>query len=159
MIAPRLVLFALGLVSAVPDEQLVSSSDCAVGVCHTSKGRPARSGSAMLQVVGAPEHRDSGVSIAKHGALLEVEGSHRSPEDVGDSAALTEEGYATVHSTCCVAAMEAFVRRVVDDLGLAVCNDGGFQGVVGWHTCERGVQSLAKLIEDIHNSENVHCAW
>jgi len=151
MIASCLVLLALGLVSAAPDEGLASSSDCAAGVCRTSEARPPRSGSAMLQVVGAPE--------ARRGALLEVEGSSRSPADVGDSAALTEEGYAMVGGTCCVAAMEAFVRRVVGGLGLAVCNEGGFQGVVGWHTCEKGLHSLAKLIEDIHNSENVPCAW
>merc|ERR1719401_1652956 len=99
----------------------------------------------MLQFVSAPDNNAIVVNLANHGALLEVEESHRSPEDVGDSVALTEEGYATVGRTCCVAAMEAFVRRVIDDLGLEICNEGGFQGAVSWHTCEHGVQSLEKL--------------
>jgi len=80
-------------------------------------------------------------------------------QGIGASVDLTEEGYATVAAICCIAEMEVFARRVVQHLGREVCNEGGFSGVIGFHTCEKGVQTLAKLIEHIHNSEEGKCAW
>merc|ERR1719237_205180 len=68
---------------------------------------------------------------------------------VGTTAELTEEGYAAVAATCCVADMEEFARRVVQSLGREICNEGGLSGLIGYHTCEKGAQTLAKLFEDI----------
>merc|ERR1719221_1438043 len=80
-------------------------------------------------------------------ALAEAEAMLTRSQSIGSTADLTEEGYAAVAGTCCTSDMEEFARRVVADLGLVVCNEGGLSGVVGYHTCEKGVQTLAKLIE------------
>jgi len=80
-------------------------------------------------------------------------------QGIGTTVDLTEEGYAAVAATCCVAEMEVFARRVVHNVGREICNEGGLSGVIGYHTCEKGVQTLARLIEDIHSSEEGQCSW
>jgi len=79
-------------------------------------------------------------------------------EGLGETASLTEEGYTAVAAMCSDPETEHFLVRVVDSLGLQVCNNGGLSGAVAWHTCERA-QSLAKLTADILASVSGHCAW
>jgi len=78
---------------------------------------------------------------------------------VGKSAALTEDGYAAVSKTCCQLDMEQFAERVVAELGFEICNLGGLSGILRHHNCENGVQTLAKLREDVHSGESGTCAW
>jgi len=80
-------------------------------------------------------------------------------EWVGDSAPLTEKGYANTGATCCTLDMALFTKRVVTDLGFEVCESGGLSGLVAYHTCEKGVQTFAKLVEDIRNGRSGKCAW
>lgn len=80
-------------------------------------------------------------------------------ERVGDSSPLTETGYAAAGATCCTLDMALFAQRVVADLGFEVCESGGLSGLVGFHTCERGVQTFAKLVDDVRKGRSGKCAW
>jgi len=80
-------------------------------------------------------------------------------ERVGDSSPLTQTGYAATGATCCTLDMAMFAQRVVADLGFEVCESGGLSGLVGFHTCERGVQTFAKLVDDVRNGRSGKCAW
>lgn len=50
---------------------------------------------------------------------------------------LNQEGFSRVQETCCNFQMEKFMRRLVDDLALEVCDDGSLTGFIPWYTCEK----------------------
>jgi len=48
--------------------------------------------------------------------------------------------------------MELFVRRMIQDMGLELCSEGGLMGLLPWFTCEKGIQSYDKLVDNIRRS-------
>merc|ERR1740123_1422357 len=95
-----------------------------------------------------------------HSELLEEHVLGGRSRFLGDTEPLNEDGYAEVAGSCCVSGMEQFARRVVKDLGLVVCHEGGLAGMIGYHTCgAQGVQSYVKLQNDIKGSASGPCAW
>jgi hypothetical protein len=67
----------------------------------------------------------------------------------GDTAPMTEAGYAGVAKRCCHGEMEKYVRREIDNQGLSVCDEGGLQGFLHWFDCTDDNQSYQKLKEGI----------
>jgi len=136
---------------------LAASTDdeCAAG----ARAQPARPGGAMLQVANDHAAPGRAAPLSAHGSLLEAAGAQRRSRGIGGTAELTEEGYSAVAATCCVSEMEEFARRLVADLGLEICQEGGLSGTIGFHTCEKGAQGYAKLAEDIKNGQHGDCAW
>jgi hypothetical protein len=74
-------------------------------------------------------------------------------EGPGTYASLDEAGYQTVAVTCCKYQMEEYIRRVIEDLGLELCTEGGLMGIAPYYTCEKdgigGIQSLAALRSEL----------
>jgi len=144
------IVMGMAVATATGAEQ-----ECTVG----AEAQPARPGGAMLQFASDHAGPKSASPISAHAALVEEVATQRRSQGIGASADLTEGGYVAVASSCCVAEMEEFARRVVADLGLVICDEGGLSGTVGFHTCEKGWQSFAKLSEDIKNGQHGQCAW
>jgi len=142
----------LGMATASTTE---AEQECALG----SHAQPAHPGGAMLQF--ASDHAAPKIAghASGHAELVEEGAKRAGSRGIGASADLSEEGYASVAATCCVFEMEEFARRLVVDLGLVICDEGGLSGTIGFHTCEKGAQSFAKLTEDIKNGEHGQCAW
>jgi len=96
----------------------------------------------------------SGVVAVQSLAILKAE--LRSPKirvwidgGVGRTAPLTEAGYQEVAATKNSLQMKAFARRVVDADGQRIANEGALSALVPFHSGVEGVQSLAKLREDL----------
>mmetsp|Transcript_37989 Transcript_37989/g.68201 ORF Transcript_37989/g.68201 Transcript_37989/m.68201 type:complete len:387 (-) Transcript_37989:44-1204(-) len=75
------------------------------------------------------EDEDDGAKLALIRALAESAG-------IGATAPLTEEGYKEVFAVCCNLDMATFTKRVIDSVGLEVCDIGGLGGMVPWYTCQ-----------------------
>mmetsp|Transcript_37534 Transcript_37534/g.65183 ORF Transcript_37534/g.65183 Transcript_37534/m.65183 type:complete len:220 (-) Transcript_37534:113-772(-) len=54
----------------------------------------------------------------------------------GSTAPLNEAGYQEVAALCCNSEMFAFANRLVVELGLELCDQGGLAGLVIWYTCD-----------------------
>jgi len=67
----------------------------------------------------------------------------------GDTAPMTEAGYAGVAKRCDHVEMEKYVRREIDNRNLTVCDEGGLQGLLHWFDCTDDDQSYQKLKEGI----------
>jgi hypothetical protein len=67
----------------------------------------------------------------------------------GDTAPMTEAGYAGVAKRCDHVEMEKYVRREIDNQTLSVCDEGGLQGFLHWFDCTDDDQSYQKLKEGI----------
>jgi len=145
-----MIVMGMAVATATGAEQ-----ECTVG----AQAQPARPGGAMLQFGNEHAGPKSASPVSAHAALVEDVATQRRSQGIGASADLTEGGYVAVASSCCVAEMEEFARRVVADLDLVICDEGGLSGTVGFHTCENGWQSFAKLSEDIKNGQHGQCAW
>merc|ERR1719160_631905 len=68
---------------------------------------------------------------------------------VGAKAALDEKGYKAVAKLKSNKEMEAYVRRVLNKLGLHVVDEGALKGVVPYYSGKKSTQSYAKLVEEI----------
>jgi len=70
---------------------------------------------------------------------------------------LSEAGYQTVAATCCNYQMEEFIRRVIDDIGLELCGEGGLMGMVPYYSCEKGIQDYATLRKNVVDQKDGEC--
>lgn len=77
----------------------------------------------------------------------------------GAGAPLTEAGYLIVATQCCNHEMREFIRRVVFNEGMQVCNEGGLYGITPYYSCQAGPQTLAKLKEEIQVNVDWKCPW
>jgi len=72
---------------------------------------------------------------------------------LGDTAALTEDGFNSVRELCCTAQMTSFIRRMIETAGdgRGVCNEGGLTGLAIWYDCkdEDPTFDFAKLQVDL----------
>mmetsp|Transcript_127346 Transcript_127346/g.220741 ORF Transcript_127346/g.220741 Transcript_127346/m.220741 type:complete len:204 (+) Transcript_127346:106-717(+) len=73
---------------------------------------------------------------------------------LGMNETLDDEGYQKVGWTCCNFQMEMYLRRLVVEMGLKVCNEGGFMGFVPWFTCEKQ-NDYAKVHDMMILKENI----
>jgi len=72
--------------------------------------------------------------------------------------ALSESGYKTIASMCCSYEMEEFIRRVVGNENMKVCDEGGLQGMVPWHACE-AKQNFTVLMQEINEASTGLCPF
>lgn len=104
-------------------------------------------GSAMLQM------RRQAVTPAKE-VRCDVNRAKEQP--------LTEEGFAAVSSSCCYEDIKAFTRRLIDNLGYDVCDEGGLSGISPFYACPPFPVSLANLTQELNDAvqtKNSKCHW
>merc|ERR1719491_357749 len=80
----------------------------------------------------------------------------KSPD--ASNVALTNGGYGTIADMCCNYEMEEYVRRLVMSKNLKVCDEGGLQGIVPYHSCENK-QNLTVLQKELSSASSGACAW
>jgi len=77
-------------------------------------------------------------------------------------APLTEEGFAQVSKSCCYEDLKEYMARLVDDMGLKVCDAGGLSGITPFYSCPTYTVTLAQLKEDFNKAlqaQNSKCHW
>lgn len=108
-------------------------------------------GSAMLQFKAAPSSE-----MTPSADMLECN-VKRAME-----APLTEEGFAEVTSSCCYEDVKAFTRRLIDDLGYKVCDEGGLSGLSPFYACPASPVTFANLTQELQDAvqgANSKCHW
>lgn len=70
-------------------------------------------------------------------------------DGLGNSADLDEYGYLDVALGCCQPQMEMFINRILKQMNLKVCDEGGVKGLAPWFICDN-IHSLKYLKERIH---------
>jgi hypothetical protein len=131
-------LCAIGIDQALGD----AAKACSATTC-ASDVESAVIGSAMLQV------RQSSSPLA-----CSLERAKQAP--------LTEEGFGEVSKSCCYEDMKEFMGRLVDDMGLKVCDTGGLSGITPFYSCPPYAVTLAQLKEDFNSAlqdQNSKCHW
>jgi len=85
--------------------------------------------------------------------------SYAASKGIGATAPTTEAGYQEVAATCCNRDMAEFAYRIVDKLGLVVCDQGGLAGLVIWYNCGH-TSSLDALEKNLLASQPpVQCSF
>jgi len=96
--------------------------------------------------------------VPSEAAKLSKSNSNKTKQPDASIVTLNEAGYQTIADMCCNYEMEEFIRRVVDSADLKVCDEGGVQGVVAWHACDKK-QSYAALSKEINEATSGKCPW
>lgn len=76
----------------------------------------------------------------------------REAADLGRTASLSQDGFASVAAATSVEAMKLFMLRVIDDMGMEVLNDDVLAGVARWYDGECAVQNFNNLRNELMNS-------
>jgi len=146
--------------------------------CTTDfKEETSMGGHAMLQVSeSAPHGRKSPSHVPSHKSKVHSHApSHESPVKSNSTrltlkskaeaktpdasnVPLSSSGYKTIADMCCNYEMEEFIRRAVAADDLKICNEGGLEGMVPYHTCENK-QNYSILGTEITSSQSGACAW
>jgi len=123
-------------------------------------------GHAMLQVsdssVATPkkhspkEHSHPAQKKTTGKGKLKTEKKAKTPD--ASNVALSESGYKTIADLCCAYEMEEFIRRGVAHENMKVCDEGGLQGLVAWHSCE-AKQNYTTLLTEINDGDHGLCPW
>lgn len=123
--------------------QACSADSCSLGFDDAIKG------SALLQV----RKTSAGVRKTSAGACSSAN---------ADQAPLTEEGFQNIAKTCCYEDVIIFTRRLIDDMGLKVCDEGGLSGIAPFYSCPLTPVSFAELKADVQKaipSADSKCHW
>jgi len=83
-------------------------------------------------------------------------GGHSAIAD-GD-APLTEDGFRQTAAYCCELAMDVFVRRLIEDVGMTVCNEGGVNGFIPFLSCNEDY-SFDDVSSELMETSASECAW
>lgn len=78
--------------------------------------------------------------------------STNSTAGIGNNATFDDAGYQAVASLCCNLQMEIYIRRMITNQGLELCNEYGLLGLLPWYTCDNGVQNYAALADNLMRS-------
>jgi len=111
-----------------------SRSDCSDGgsECVANSLAPEM-GHALLQKGRISKRATLGTGArVQHDSTEEV---FQPSNSIGTTAPLNEAGYQLVAATCCHLEIRRFTARLVADLGLVVCDQGGLSGLVIWFDC------------------------
>lgn len=54
--------------------------------------------------------------------------------------------------------MDHFIRRLIDSMGLKICDEGGLNGFLPFFTC-RPEKPYQELIDDINQNEKAKCPF
>jgi hypothetical protein len=75
---------------------------------------------------------------------------------------LNEAGFRTISDSCCFEDMEAFIRRMIDDMGLKVCDEGGLSGISPFYSCPTAPSTMAELKDEVNKAKQTgdsKCHW
>jgi len=75
---------------------------------------------------------------------------------------LTEYGFMEVSQSCCYEDLKTYTRRLIDDLGWKVCDEGGLSGLAPFYSCPTSPVTLAELKEELNKALpdcNSKCHW
>jgi len=106
---------------------------------------------ALLQAHRAISYHD--------GKLLEKTSAVVGTNPSGAAASLDEAGYSAVADRCCLSEMRQFIERQAKNLNLDICNDGGLNGLVPFHTCLKGPKTFAELTSTLLSESSQKCSW
>jgi hypothetical protein len=77
----------------------------------------------------------------------------------GGNAPLTEDGYIQVAAMRNSFEMFRLARRVIESEGFFLADKGALEGMLGYYTCEKGVQSLDKMREELRGVAASDNGW
>lgn len=81
-------------------------------------------------------------------------------DDSGSSAPLTEEGYRAVYDLCNSTELFIFTRRLIDEEGFKFTGEKGkLYGLLEYYGCEKGIQSLKRLRDELDNIAKLPDGW
>merc|ERR1719171_1228968 len=75
---------------------------------------------------------------------------------------LTDAGFQQVSKSCCYEDVKVFARRIIDDMGLKVCDEGGLSGIAPFYSCPITPASFGELKADLKKampSAASKCHW
>merc|ERR1740127_122646 len=75
---------------------------------------------------------------------------------------LTEDGFAQVSKSCCYEDLKAFMKMVIEDMGLKVCDEGGLSGMAPFYSCPPTPPTYAELTAELNKAlptEDSKCHW
>jgi len=167
--------FQISSMSAAFGSLLISTMSFAILACGFSCCLAADSSSECIDNGMAPERRHALLQTGQIKSITQLArgsadfdelnemkvllSASTSSKGIGATAPLTEAGYQEVAATCCNLDMAAFTLRLVEDLSLEVCDQGGLSGLVIWYTCGNA-SSLDALKSNLLASQPpVKCAF
>lgn len=81
-------------------------------------------------------------------------------DDSGSTAPLTEEGYRAVYDLCNSTELFIFTRRLIDEEGFKFTGEKGkLYGLLEYYGCEKGIQSLKRLRDELDNIAKLPDGW
>jgi len=164
-------VFGFGVVSASKDvcdtdEKLLQGRGNLFLQASSRLVGQARQSALPLEIASDHANENLTFATAKLGAREEErlqEIGCEANRGIGTTAGITEAGYAQVAETCCQNEMEVFIHRVIANLGMQVCLEGGPTAAAPYHSCQEGPQNLAALTNDILRSmvtsNTTSCGW
>lgn len=113
------------------------NASCEFSTCPAASEAAPERGTALLQAQQIKRHAKFSDDAVKdelpEEVLLKID---MASEGIGSTATLDEAGYQKVAALCCNKEMIVFARRLVESLGLELCDIGGLMGMVIWYTCD-----------------------
>merc|ERR1719440_559571 len=81
-------------------------------------------------------------------------------DESGHTAPLTEEGYRAVYDLCNSTELFIFTRRLIDEEGWKFTGEKGkLYGLLEYYGCEKGIQSLKRLRDELTNIAKLPDGW
>jgi len=91
--------------------------------------------------------------------VLGKEAKKQAKKKLGKTAPLSEDGYKMVAFTRSPRDMSDFAERVLMREGYFLTQRDALQGLMPWHSCEKGIQSFVRLQEDINKAAGEKKTW
>lgn len=113
----------------------------------------------ILNMLGKPDAWVADPQQPEPLAVTEVATPKMALTEVGNSVALSEEGYMAAANLRSNTEMVSFINRVVDDMGLKVKNRGGVEGLAPFYSGDKQVGSLASLESEIFKASETPGSW
>lgn len=77
----------------------------------------------------------------------------------GATAPLTEDGFRAVVELRSPFESRRFASRIIEDEGYYLLEQGGLDGMLGWYSCEKGIQSLMRMRDEIRGVASSGTGW
>lgn len=138
-------VFVLLILTTSHASSVMEDGDNLQEICYADDCRQ-QAGHALLQV-------------KQSSAITKVEQWRINVSGQAEVAPLDENGYNSVKALCCAQEMMTFVKRVIEKLGLNMCNIGGLSGFVLWYDCESDGQSYKSLEDGLRSNLQKHCTF
>mmetsp|Transcript_4426 Transcript_4426/g.7428 ORF Transcript_4426/g.7428 Transcript_4426/m.7428 type:complete len:206 (-) Transcript_4426:150-767(-) len=168
MMASLPLLSAQIFVTCLLSSALSAEIDCSISTCLAEDAAPEEGHYALLQ---EKQIRTYEVQNGAAGRWLpdtsdDIFGAPGMQRTLGPGSTeqLSQAGYEVVAAICCNYEMAQFAKRIIQDLGLVICDSDLVAGILPWYTCHtsttKGRRSCyADLRADLNASQPpAHCA-